>query len=172
MEKNTIKISLILFFVILICATFDLALSYNYYLENPTHFIDKEGNTEFVSFLQEGVFPFYNLFRISIMFPILLFILSWFDILRRFINPSEIIVNLVEKIGRYLTITISLFFCFLYIFSGLTWYDSKTFNMNILLSVIENIINKSVGLVLFLLFTITIYVLVTEVRFNINKIQL
>jgi len=170
MEKRTIKISLILFIAILLCASFDLILSYNYYLQNPRAFIENEGNIEFVNFLQEGVFPFYNLFKIVIIFPILLFILSWFDILKRFISSTENLINLIEKTGRYLTILISLFFCILYIFSGFTWYDSSNFSMHIFLSIIENMINTSVGFVMFLLFVITCYILVCEIRVKVYKL--
>ena len=170
MKNNTIKISLILFTIILICATFDLILSYNFYLENPKYFIENEGNTEFVYFLQNGIIPIYNIFRISIMLPILLFILSWFDILRKFINPTDKIAGIIEKSGRYLTIIISIFFCFLYIFSGLTWYDSPSMNMNGFISLIEKSINSSIGIVMFLLFTITIYILIIEIRVNNYKI--
>jgi hypothetical protein len=170
MEKKTIKISLILFIAILSCASFDLILSYNYYLQNPEIFIENEANIEFVNYLQEDVFPLYNIFKMAIMFPILLFILSWFDLLKRFISPTENIITIIEKTGRYSTILISLFFCTLYIFSGFTWYDSPNFSMNIYLSIIEKMINTSVGFVMFLLFAITCYILVSEIKINSYKI--
>ena len=76
MEKKTIKISLILFTAILICASIDLILSYNIFLNNPELFIENEGNKEFINFLLKGEFPFNNIFKIIISFPLLLFILS------------------------------------------------------------------------------------------------
>ncbi len=164
MEKKTIKISLILFIAIIICASLDLILSYNYYIDNPKIFIENEENIEFVKFLQKGEFPILNTFKIAIIFPLLLFILSWFDIIKRFIHPTENYIKLVENIGRYLTIFISLFFCILYIFSGLTWYDSSHFSMHIFLSIIEKMINSSIGLVMFILFITTCYILISEIK--------
>lgn len=164
MEKKTIKISLILFIAILICASFDLILSYSYYINNPEIFIENEENIEFVKFLQKGAFPIQNLFKIGIILPILLFILSWFDIIKRFIHPTENFIILIENIGRYSTILVSLFFCILYIFSGLTWYDSSQFSIHIFLSIIEKMINTSIGLVMFILFITTCYILISEIK--------
>ena len=164
MEKNTIKISLILFTAILICAFIDLILSYNIFLNNPELFIENEGNKEFINFLIKGEFPFNNIIKIIISFPLLLFIFSWFDIVKKFIHPSENIINIVENIGRFSTILVSLFFCVLYIFSGFTWYDSPDLSLNIFLPIIEKLINTTTGLVMFILFIITCYILVSEIR--------
>ena len=131
MEKKTVKISLILFLAILFCAFFDLILSYNYYLYNPEIFIDSEMNVEFVNFLQKGLIPINNFFRIILIFPILLFILSCFDILKKFINKDENLIILIEKIGRITIILVSFFFCMLYLFSGFTWYYSSKYCLSV-----------------------------------------
>ena len=164
MEKKTLKISLILFIAILSCAFIDLILSYNYYLNYPDLFIENEMNIEFVKYLQKGIFPINNFIKIMIIFPLLLFILSWFDIIKKFLHKDENFVNLIEKTGRYSTILISLFFCILYIFYGFTWYDSSKYSIQIFLSVIEKLINTSVGFVMFILFIMTCFILISEIR--------
>jgi hypothetical protein len=164
MDKKTIKISLILFIAILICSSIDLILSYNFYINKPKIFIENEENIEFVKYLQKGSFPIKNTLKIAIILPILLFILSWFDIIKRFIQPTENFIKFIQIIGRYLTIFISLFFCILYIFSGLTWYDSSQLSMHIFLSIIEKMINTSIGLVMFILFITTCYILISEIK--------
>lgn len=166
MEKKTIKISLLLFSAILICATIDLILSYNYFLNNPELFIKNEGNIEFINFLIKGEFPITNILKIIISLPLLLFILSWFDAVKKFIYPSEYLLNIVENIGRYSTISVSLFFCVLYIFSGFTWYDHPGLSINSLLPIIEKMINTTTGLIMFILFIITCYILTCEIRFK------
>lgn len=166
MEKNTIKISLIIFAALLISSSIDLILSYNYYLINPKRFFEFEGNTEFVNFLKNGAIPIINIIKLVITLPILLFILSWFDLLKNFINNNEYLMKYLENIGRFSTIIISLLFCILYLFSGFTWYDTSIFSFNTILSIIEILINSSVGLVMFILFIISFYILVSEIRFK------
>jgi hypothetical protein len=168
MEKNTIKISLLIFAALLLSSSIDLILSYNYYIINPERFFEFEGNTEFVNYLKNGAIPINNIIKFVISLPIILFILSWFDLLKNFINNDEYLMKYLENIGRFSTIIISLLFCILYLFSGFTWYDNSIFSFNNILSIIEILINISVGLVMFLLFIISFYVLFSEIRVKIN----
>jgi len=116
--------------------------------------------------IKNGAIPIINIIKLVISLPILLFILSWFDLLKNFINNNEYLMKYLENIGRFSTIIISLLFCILYLFSGFTWYDNSIFSFNTILSIIEILINSSVGLVMFILFIISFYILVSEIRFK------
>jgi len=164
MEKKTIKISLLIFAAILLSSSIDLILSYNYYINYPQRFLEFEGNIEFVNYLRNGAIPVNNIIKILISLPLILFILSWFDIIKKFINSNEYFMMFLENIGRFTAMLISLLFCVLYLFSGFTWYDSSFFSINIILSFIEILINTFVGFVMFILFVISFYILVSEIK--------
>ena len=141
---------------LLLCAILDLTLSYNYFLDNTEIFVNKESNVEFVNFLIEGDFPFHNFIKFIIGLPLLLFTLSWFDIIHE--NISSNTMFFFEHFGRTFTLAVPSLFCISYSCSGFTWYTDSQFIYNIL-SLIETMINSSIMLVIFSLFFLTLYLL-------------
>lgn len=72
--------------MLLFCAVVDLTLSYNYFLQKSEIFVHTESNVEFVNFLTKGDFPSLNFIKFIVALPLLLFILSWFDVVRESIS--------------------------------------------------------------------------------------
>ena len=155
-EKRTIKISIIIYLTLLFCATLDLSLSYNYYLYDTEIFVNTESNVEFVKFLTKGDFPFNNFIKFIIALPILLFILSWFDILHESISSKT--MYFLERFGRTSTLAIPSLFCVSYSFSGFTWYTNSQLIYDIL-SLVTTMANSFILIVLFSLFLLTLYLL-------------
>jgi hypothetical protein len=153
-ERRTIRLSLIIYAVLLICAVVDLALSYNFFLQDTKVFITTETNSEFVDFLTKGDIPILNIVKFLIAFPLLLFILSWFDILRENIGSHTMVV--IERIGRALTVAVPSFFCVSFSCSGFTWYTNSGFIYDIL-SMVETMIQSSIMIVTCRLFLLTFY---------------
>ncbi len=155
-EKRTIKISLIIYIALLLTATLDLALSYNYYLSEPEIFISNESNIEFVKFLTQGEFPTNNFLKFILALPILLFLLSWFDVIHENMNNKT--MNFIENFGRTTTLAIPSLFCVSYSFSGFTWYTNSQLIHNIL-TIIHTMINSTIMIVLLSLIMLTIFLL-------------
>jgi len=109
-----------------------------------------------VNFLTKGIFPFQNFIKFIIALPLLLFILSWFDLLHDSISSN--IMIFIERFGRTLTLAIPSLFCISYSCSGFTWYTNSQFIYDIL-SVVETMINDFIIIVLFSLFLLTFYLL-------------
>jgi hypothetical protein len=145
-----------MYLALLITATIDLTLSYNYYLSNTEIFVNNELNIEFVKFLTKGYFPFHNFLKFILALPILLFILSWFDILHE--NTNNKTMHFIERFGRTSTLAIPSLFCVSYSFSGFTWYTNSQFIHHIL-SIIHTMINSTIMIVLFSLFLLTLFLL-------------
>ena len=145
-----------MYFALLFCAIVDLALSYNYYLDETEFFVNNESNVEFVNFLIDGDFPSHNFIKFLIGLPLLLFTLSWFDILHDNICSNTMFY--IERFGRTFTLAVPSLFCVSFSCSGFTWYIDSQFIYNIL-SLIETMINSSIMLVLFSLFLLTLYLL-------------
>jgi hypothetical protein len=141
---------------LLFCALVDLTLSYNYFLDETEIFVNNESNIEFVNFLIEGDFPFNNFIKFIIGLPLLLFILSWFDILHESISSNTMFF--IERFGRTLTLAVPSLFCISYSCSGFTWYMDSKFIYDIL-SLVKTLINSSIMIVLFSLFFLTFYLL-------------
>ncbi len=118
--------------------------------------MNNESNVEFVNFLMEGDFPFNNFIKFIIGLPLLLFTLSWFDIIHE--NISSNTMFFFERFGRTFTLAVPSLFCISYSCSGFTWYTDSQFIYNIL-SLIETMINSSIMLVIFSLFLLTLYLL-------------
>jgi len=151
-----------MYVALLLCAVVDLTLSYNYYVYDTEIFVTSESNVEFVNFLTEGDFPFNNLIKFIIALPLLLFILSWFDILHE--SMSNTTMFFIERFGRTFTLAIPSLFCLSYSCSGFTWYTNSPFIYDIL-SIVETMINSSIMIVIFSLFLLTLYLLVTSLSF-------
>jgi len=145
-----------MYLALLICATLDLTLSYNYYLNDAEIFVNSESNIEFVELLINGNFPFLNFIKFIIALPLLLFILGWFDVLHE--NISSKTMYFIERFGRTTTLAIPSLFCASYSFSGFTWYTNSEFIYDIL-SIINTMINNFIVIVLFSLFLLTVYLL-------------
>ena len=141
---------------LLFCALVDLTLSYNYFLDETEIFVNNESNIEFVNFLIEGDFPFNNFIKFIIGLPLLLFVLSWFDILHESIYNNTMFF--IERFGRTLTLAVPSLFCISYSCSGFTWYMDSKFIYDIL-SLVKTLINSSIMIVLFSLFFLTFYLL-------------
>jgi hypothetical protein len=142
--------------ILLFCAIVDLTLSYNYFLNKTEIFINNESNVEFVNFLIEGDFPSHNLIKFIIGLPLLLFTLSWFDILHESISSNTMFY--IERFGRAFTLAVPSLFCVSYSCSGVTWYTDSQFIYDIL-SLVETMINSSIMIVLFSLFFLTLFLL-------------
>jgi hypothetical protein len=112
-----------------------------------------------VNFLIKGDFPFFNFIKFIIGLPLLLFILSWFDILHESINSNTMFF--FERLGRTVTLAVPSLFCISYSCSGFTWYTDSQFIYD-LLSLIESMINSSIMIVLFSLFFLTLYLLCVD----------
>jgi len=151
-----------MYVALVLCAVVDLTLSYNYYVQDTEIFVTTESNVEFVNFLTEGDVPFHNLIKFIIPLPLLLFILSWFDILHESISNTTMFF--IERFGRTFTLAIPSLFCISYSCSGFTWYTNSQFIYDIL-SVVETMINSSIMIVLFSLFLLTLYLLVNSLSF-------
>ncbi len=134
------------------CGVIDLVLSYNYYVVDTQNFIRTESNIEFVHFLTQGAFPIQNALKFLLAFPLLLFLLSWFDALGENLRGSAL--SFVERCGRIVTLVIPGLFCVSYCFSGFTWYT----NSQIIYQVLTSIGTTIQGLImidLLLLFLLT-----------------
>jgi len=138
------------------CAVVDLTLSYNFFLQETTVFINTEANIEFVNYLTKGDFPYLNVMKFIMALPLLLFILSWFDAVRESIRGTSLFY--LERFGRTFALAIPGFFCVSYSFSGFTWYTHSHVLYDVL-SLLETMINGSVIIVLFCLFLLTFYLL-------------
>jgi hypothetical protein len=139
---------------LLFCAVVDLALSYNYFLNKTEIFVNNESNIEFVNFLIKGDFPFLNFIKFILGFPLLLFVLSWFDILHENIYNNTMFF--IERFGRTTVLAVPSLFCISYSCSGLTWYIDSPFLYDIL-SLLKTLISSSIMIVLFSLFLLTLY---------------
>ena len=148
-----------MYLALLFFAALDLTLSYNYYLHDTEIFINTESNVEFVKLLTKGDFPFLNFLKFLIALPILLFILSWFDIFHESISSKT--MHYIERFGRTSTLTIPSLFCVSYGFSGFTWYTNSEFIHDVL-SFVNTIINSFIMIVLFSLFLLTVYLLLNR----------
>ncbi|MFA5102008.1 MAG: hypothetical protein WC525_02530 [Candidatus Thermoplasmatota archaeon] len=158
-EKRTIKHSLLIYGALLLCATIDLALSYNYFLYDTELFVTTEANVEFVHFLTQGVFPIHNFLKFILAFPLLLFLLSWFDILRESMQSTTMFF--IERCGRIVTVSIPGLFCVSYSCSGVTWYTNSPVIYDIL-SVLDSLISGCIMIVLCILFISTLYLLLGQ----------
>ena len=78
----------------------------------------------------EGDFPFNNFIKFIIGLPLLLFILSWFDILHESISSNTMFY--IERFGRAFTLAVPSLFCISYSCSGVTWYTDSQFIYDIL----------------------------------------
>ncbi len=135
-----------MYMALLICALVDLVLSYNYFLSDPKVFLSTEINIEFISFLQQGDFPVHNFMKFIFAFPLLLFILSWFDVLHD--NLASKSMTYLERCGRSLTVAIPGLFCISYSVSGMTWYT----NSEILYDILSFLQTMTQGVILFVFF--------------------
>ena len=151
-----------MYMALLLCAIVDLTLSYNFFLNETEIFVTTESNVEFVNFLTEGNVPVQNLIKFIIALPLLLFIFSWFDILHESISNTTMFF--IERFGRIFTVAIPSLFCISYSCSGVTWYTNSHFIYDIL-SVVETMINSSIMIVLFSLFSLTLYLLINSLSF-------
>jgi len=141
---------------LLICAVVDLILSYNYFLHETKVFVTMESNVEFVNFLIKGDFPYLNFMKFIMALPLLLFILSWFDVVRESIRGTSMFY--LERFGRTFAFAIPGLFCVSYGFSGFTWYTNSHLLYDVL-SIVGTMINGSIMIVLFSLFLLTFYLL-------------
>lgn len=140
--------------VLLFCAVVDLILSYNFFLNKTEIFVNNESNIEFVNFLIKGDFPLLNFIKFMLGFPLLLFVLSWFDILHENIYNNTMFF--IERFGRTMVLAVPSLFCISYSFSGFTWYIDSHFLYDIL-SLVKTLIHSSIMIVLFSLFLLTLY---------------
>jgi hypothetical protein len=143
-----------MYVALILCAVVDLTLSYNYYVSDAKIFVNNESNVEFVNFLTEGDFPIQNFIKFILALPLLLFILSWFDIYHESMSSTTMIF--IERFGRTFTLAIPSLFCVSYSCSGFTWYTNSQVIYEIL-SVVERMIQGSIMMVLFCLFLLTLY---------------
>ena len=148
-----------MYLALLFCAALDLSLSYNYYLHDTEIFVKTESNIEFVKFLTEGNFPYLNFIKFTLAFPLLLFILGWFDVIHESISNKA--MNFVERFGRTSTLTIPSLFCVSYSFSGFTWYVNSQV-IHEFLSLINTLINSTIIVVLISLFLLTVFLLLSR----------
>jgi hypothetical protein len=139
---------------LLVGALVDLVLSYNYFLSNPEVFLSTEVNTEFINFVEQGDFPVNNLMKFIVAFPLLLFILCWFDVLHD--NLASKSMCYVERCGRFFTVAIPGLFCISYSVSGMTWYTNSEILYEIL-SFLQTITHGFIMLVFSLLFLLTFF---------------
>lgn len=142
------------YMALLVGALVDLALSYNYFLSNPEVFLRSEANTEFITFLAQGAFPMHNFLKFMFAFPLLLFILSWFDVLHD--NLASTALFYVERCGRFFTVAIPGIFCISYSISGMTWYTNAEILYEIL-SFLQTMTQGFILLVFALLFLLTFF---------------
>jgi hypothetical protein len=156
MEKRTLKLSLFMYFILLLCAVVDCTLSYNYYVHDTETFIATETNSEFVAFLTQGHFPFTNFLKFALAFPLLLFLLSWFDIFHEALNQTPVVY--LERFGRLFTLAIPGFFCVSYSVSGFTWYANSKLIYD-LLAILQTMIHASILFVICSLFFLSIFLL-------------
>jgi hypothetical protein len=161
LEKRTLKISLLMYLILLLCAVVDFTLSYHYYLHNTGTFVATETNSEFVAFLTTGHFPFNNFLKFILAFPLLLFLLSWFDIFRETLNDT--LLAYLERFGRTFTLAIPSFFSISYSISGFTWYANSKFIYDIL-SILQTMIHASILIVLCTLFILSVFLLCTSAQ--------
>lgn len=110
------------YMALLVCALVDLTLSYTYFLSDPEVFLSTKVNTEFITFLEQGDFLVTNFMKFIFAFPLLLFILSWFDVLHDNLASQSLIYG--ERCGRFFTVAIPCLFCISYSVSGMTWYTN------------------------------------------------
>jgi hypothetical protein len=143
-----------MYVALIVCAVVDLTLSYNYYVQDTEIFVNSESNIELVNFLIEGDFPILNFIKFILALPLLLFILSWFDIYHE--SMSSTTMFFIERFGRTFTLAIPSLFCLSYSCSGFTWYTNSQIIYDIL-SVVETMIQGSIMVVLFSLFLLTLY---------------
>ena len=156
-----------MYLALLLCALVDLTLSYNYYVSDTDVFVTSESNIEFVRFLTEGDFPFNNFLKFSLALPLLLFLLSWFDVFHDHMRGTS--VYLLERFGRMFTLAIPGLFCVSYSFSGLTWYTNAPVIYDIL-SMLQTMIQGSIIIVICSLFLLTIYLLCSQEGLEPRKI--
>jgi len=152
--------------VLVMCAVVDLALSYNYFLSNTENFINTESNVEFVKFLIQGDFPFHNFIKFIIAFPLLLFLLSWFDVFHESIRSKPMFF--IERFGRTFTLAIPSLFCISYSCSGFTWYTNSHVIYDIL-SVIDTMIHGSIMIMMCSLFLLTLFLLCGQEKIESTK---
>ena len=145
-----------MYFALLCCAVVDLTLSYNYFLSETEIFVNTESNVEFVNFLTDGDFPAHNFIKFIIALPLLLFILSWFDVLRESMSGNTMFF--IERFGRAFTLAIPSLFCISYSCSGFTWYTNSQVIYDIL-SVVETMIHGSIMIVIMFSFLANAYLL-------------
>ena len=136
------------------CAVVDLTLSYNYFLHETNVFVHTEANVEFVNFLTKGDFPFLTVIKFVLALPLLLFILSWFDVVRDSIRGTS--MWYLERFGRTFALAIPGLFCVSYSFSGFTWYTHSHLLYDAL-SFLGTMINGSIMIVVVSLFLLTFY---------------
>jgi len=165
-EKRTIKLSLFLYIALILCAVIDLTLSYNYFLLDTELFVNTESNVEFVNFLIQGAFPIHNFLKFILAFPLLLFLLSWFDILRDSMQSDTLCF--IERCGRIFTLAIPSLFCISYSCAGLTWYMNSHVLYDILV-VLETMIHGSIIIVFGSLFLSTFYLLIGKENIVLKK---
>lgn len=144
---------------LLLCALVDLILSYNYYVYDTKIFVNSESNIEFVKFLTQGLFPFNNIIKFIFALPLLLFLLSWFDIFREHMAGTPLFF--IERFGRTFTLAIPSLFCVSYSFSGITWYTNSQVIYDIL-SIVETMSHGSIMMVFCSLFLSTLYLLLGQ----------
>jgi len=137
----------------------DFSLSYNYFLSESEVFVHTESNAEFVNFLMQGEFPSHNFLKFIIALPLLLFLLSWFDVLHDGITSNTMFY--LERFGRLFTIAIPSLFCISYSFSGFTWYTHSPVLYDFL-SIVETMIYSSIMIVGCSLFLLTFILLMNS----------
>lgn len=147
---------------LLCCAVIDFTLSYNYFLSETEVFVNTESNVEFVNFLTDGDFPAHNFIKFIIALPLLLFLLSWFDVLRESMSSNTMFY--IERFGRTFTLAIPSLFCISYSCSGFTWYTNSQVIYDIL-SVVETMIYGSIMIVICSLFLLTLYLVLHSFSF-------
>ncbi len=145
-----------MYLALLLCALVDLTLSYNYYVSDAEVFVTSESNIEFVRFLTQGYFPFNNVLKFVLALPLLLFLLSWFDIFHEHMQDTPLFF--LERVGRMFTLAIPGLFCVSYSFSGVTWYTNAPVIYDIL-AVVETMIQGVTMVVVCTLFLLTLYLL-------------
>jgi hypothetical protein len=156
-----------MYLALLLCAVVDFTLSYNYFLYDTEIFVNTESNVEFVNFLTEGDFPFHNFIKFIVALPLLLFILSWFDIFRESMRSNTMFF--IERFGRTFTLAIPSLFCISYSCSGFTWYTNSHVIYDVL-SVVETMIHSSIMIVLCSLFLLTLYLLCGQEKIEPKKL--
>jgi hypothetical protein len=156
-----------MYLALLLCAFIDLTLSYNYYVSDTTVFVTSESNIEFVRFLTQGCFPFNNVIKFALALPLLLFLLSWFDIFHEHMQGTPLCF--LERFGRTFTLAIPGLFCVSYSISGMTWYTNAPVIYDIL-SMLQTMIQGSTLIVVCSLFLLTVYLLCGQERVEPRRI--